>query len=92
MNAAACCGLQLYNFGRTVSICFFTDTWRPDSFYDKIAVNSREGMHTLCLLGKLPLRIYLRGPLLAVSANFATNELPCSRSFHTVTCRGFRVC
>lgn len=50
MNAAACCGLQLYNFGRAVSIVFFTDSWRPDSFYDKVAANAAQGMHTLCLL------------------------------------------
>ena len=35
---------------QTVSIVFFTDTWRPDSFYDKIAANRRLGLHTLCLL------------------------------------------
>ncbi|KAJ9075753.1 diphthine synthase [Entomophthora muscae] len=32
MNAIGACGLQLYNFGQTVSIVFFTETWRPDSF------------------------------------------------------------
>ena len=42
---------QLYNFGETVSIVFWTDTWRPDSFYDKICTNLERGMHTLCLLG-----------------------------------------
>jgi hypothetical protein len=35
MNAVGACGLQLYRFGEAVSICFFTDTWRPDSFYDR---------------------------------------------------------
>jgi diphthine synthase len=50
MNAIGCCGLQLYNYGQTVSICFFTDTWRPDSFYDKIKQNRDLGLHTLCLL------------------------------------------
>ncbi|KAK7100992.1 diphthine methyl ester synthase-like [Littorina saxatilis] len=50
MNAIGCCGLQLYNFGEAVSIVFWTDDWRPDSFYDKIAVNRERGMHTLCLL------------------------------------------
>ena len=29
---------------------FFTDTWRPDSFYDRIAANRKLGLHTLCLL------------------------------------------
>ncbi|KAI9315604.1 diphthine synthase [Dichotomocladium elegans] len=50
MNAAGACGLQLYNFGQTISIVFFTDTWRPDSFYDRIAENKAIGLHTLCLL------------------------------------------
>lgn len=50
MNAVGCCGLQLYNFGETVSIVFWTDSWRPESFYDKIKRNRDAGMHTLCLL------------------------------------------
>jgi diphthine synthase len=52
MNAIGCCGLQLYNFGQTVSIPLFQGNWRPDSFYDKIASNAKDGLHTLCLLGK----------------------------------------
>ena len=39
MNAIGCCGLQLYSFGETVSIPFWTDDWQPDSFFDKIQVN-----------------------------------------------------
>lgn len=50
MNACGCCGLQLYNFGETVSIVFWTDTWKPDSYYDKIKSNRDRNMHTLCLL------------------------------------------
>ena len=50
MNAIGACGLQLYRFGQTVSIVFFTDSWRPDSFYHKIAENKQRGLHTLCLL------------------------------------------
>ncbi|XP_034979960.1 diphthine methyl ester synthase isoform X1 [Zootoca vivipara] len=50
LNAVGCCGLQLYNFGEVVSVVFWTDTWKPESFYDKIAKNRRNGMHTLCLL------------------------------------------
>ncbi|KAG0172276.1 diphthine synthase [Apophysomyces sp. BC1034] len=50
MNAIGACGLQLYNFGQTISIVFFTDTWRPDSFYDRIKENMDLGLHTLCLL------------------------------------------
>ena len=50
MGAAGSSGLQLYNFGHTVSICFFEDNWRPTSFYPKILYNRQGGMHTLCLL------------------------------------------
>lgn len=50
MNAAGACGLQLYNFGHTVSLVFFTETWKPDSFYDRIKENADLGMHTLLLL------------------------------------------
>ncbi|XP_070797262.1 diphthine methyl ester synthase isoform X2 [Pituophis catenifer annectens] len=50
LNAVGCCGLQLYNFGETVSIVFWTDTWKPESFFDKIIKNRKNGMHTLCLL------------------------------------------
>jgi len=50
MGAAGSCGLQLYNFGHTVSIPYFDDKWRPTSFYPKIKYNREGGMHTLCLL------------------------------------------
>lgn len=50
MNAVGCCGLQLYSFGETISIPYWDDTWKPDSFYDKIKVNRNNNFHTLCLL------------------------------------------
>ncbi|XP_038650674.1 diphthine methyl ester synthase [Scyliorhinus canicula] len=50
LNAVGCCGLQLYNFGETVSIVLWTETWKPESFYDKIKRNRQTGVHTLCLL------------------------------------------
>ena len=50
MNAVGACGLQLYNFGQTVSLVFFTETWKPDSFYDRIKENVDLGLHTLVLL------------------------------------------
>lgn len=50
MNAIGCTGLQLYHFGQTVSIVFFQDNWKPDSFYDKIEQNLNIGLHTLLLL------------------------------------------
>ncbi|KAK9451211.1 tetrapyrrole methylase [Limtongia smithiae] len=50
MNAVGACGLQLYNFGQTVSLVFFMDNWKPDSFYDRIKENRDIGLHTLVLL------------------------------------------
>lgn len=50
MNAVGACGLQLYQFGQTVSLVFFTDSWKPDSFYNKIMENRKIGLHTLLLL------------------------------------------
>jgi diphthine synthase len=50
MNAIGACGLQLYNFGQCVSLVFFTDNWRPASFYDRVKENRAIGLHTLMLL------------------------------------------
>lgn len=50
MGAAGCCGLQLYNFGQTVSVPLYEGTWRPRSFVGKVGYNRGGGMHTLCLL------------------------------------------
>lgn len=50
LNAAGSCGLQLYSFGETVSIPYWTDSWKPDSFFDKIVSNYSRNLHTLCLL------------------------------------------
>lgn len=50
MSAIGATGLQLYNFGQTVSMVFFTETWKPSSFYDRIKENRQIGLHTLLLL------------------------------------------
>jgi diphthine synthase len=50
MNAVGAVGLALYNFGQTVSIPFFTDNWRPDSWLERVRENWQLGLHTLCLL------------------------------------------
>ncbi|KAG2275302.1 hypothetical protein Bca52824_057857 [Brassica carinata] len=49
-RAATHSDLVLYHYGETVSTPFFTETWRPDSFYEKIKKNRALGLHTLCLL------------------------------------------
>lgn len=50
MNAIGSIGINLYNFGQTVSIPFFSSTWRPRSWFEKINENFGLGLHTLCLL------------------------------------------
>lgn len=50
LTAVGATGLSLYSFGQTVSMVFFTDDWRPASFYDRIAENAGLGLHTLVLL------------------------------------------
>jgi len=50
ITAVAVTGLQLYRFGQIVSIVFFTNTYRPTSFFEKIVANRKSGAHTLCLL------------------------------------------
>ncbi|KAL7915816.1 tetrapyrrole methylase [Trichoderma velutinum] len=50
MSGIGACGLQLYNFGQTVSMVFFTDSWKPSSFYDRIKENREIGLHTLVLV------------------------------------------
>lgn len=50
LNAVGCCGLQLYSYGEIISIPYWSDSWQPDSFYDKIKINRDHNLHTLCLL------------------------------------------
>ena len=50
VSAVGCTGLQVYRFGEIVSLPFFTEKWRPFSFYDKIKNNREKGLHTLVLL------------------------------------------
>lgn len=71
MTAVGCCGLQLYRYGETVSIPFFTRGWRPDSFYDKTKANALSGLHTLALLD-----IKVREPTMASLARGRPTYLP----------------
>lgn len=50
VNAIGCTGLMVYRFGEVVSIPFFTEKWRPYSFYHKIKANLEHKLHTLVLL------------------------------------------
>ncbi|QDS78114.1 hypothetical protein FKW77_004226 [Venturia effusa] len=50
LTGIGCTGLSLYNFGQTLSMVFFTEKWRPTSFYPRLVENCRIGLHTLVLL------------------------------------------
>lgn len=50
LTGIGCTGLSLYNFGQTVSMVFFTENWKPASYYDRVAENAQLGLHTLVLL------------------------------------------
>ena len=73
-----CCGLQLYRFGETISIPYFTTSWRPDSFYDKLLANRAAGLHTLALLD-----IKVREPTLPSLARAAAAQEASTRSIAT---------
>ncbi len=49
-TAVAETGLQLYNFGKTVSLPFPQKNYRPEGFLETIESNKRSGLHTLILL------------------------------------------
>jgi diphthine synthase len=50
LNAVGAAGLQLYRYGEAISLCFHSQTWKPDSWYERIKANRDRGLHTLCLL------------------------------------------
>ncbi|RXK35106.1 diphthine synthase [Tremella mesenterica] len=50
LTALGSTGLQMYSFGQTISLPFYTSTWAPDSWYDRLEENLRVGLHTLVLL------------------------------------------
>ncbi|WVQ93313.1 diphthine synthase [Kwoniella sp. CBS 9459] len=50
ITALGSTGLQMYSFGQTLSLVFYTETWRPDSWYLRLEENLRLGVHTLVLL------------------------------------------
>jgi diphthine synthase len=76
LTAVGATGLSLYNFGQTVSMVFFTESWKPSSFYDRIAENVSLGLHTLVLLDikvKEPdLQAMARGKIVYEAPRFMT--------------------
>ncbi len=49
-NYVGLTGLDLYKFGRIVSIVYPRENYAPESFFDSIKSNYEAGLHTLCLL------------------------------------------
>lgn len=78
VNAVAITGLQLYRFGQAISLCFWTETDKPTSYYGKLVENRKLGLHTLCLLDikvKEPsLESLARGKKIYESPRFMTVE------------------
>jgi len=50
INAVGNTGLELYKFGRTTSVVFGEENWKPETAYDAIKENKKISLHTLCLL------------------------------------------
>jgi len=49
-NMIAESGLDEYKFGRTITICYHSEGYEPETFFDQILENQKIGLHTLCLL------------------------------------------
>jgi len=50
LNAVGITGLELYKFGKTTSITFPEEGFKPTTAYEVIQKNQFLGLHTLCLL------------------------------------------
>ena len=48
-------GLELYKFGKTLSVTFWSENYKPESFYDYIEQNQSIDAHTLMLLDLDPI-------------------------------------
>jgi diphthine synthase len=54
MNAIGIVGLELYKYGKTTSIPYPEDNFKPETAYDVIKENQKSGLHTLVLLDIKP--------------------------------------
>jgi diphthine methyl ester synthase len=54
LNAIGIVGLELYKYGKTTSIPFPEPNFKPETAYDVLKLNKRNGLHTLCLLDLRP--------------------------------------
>jgi diphthine methyl ester synthase len=96
LTAVGATGLSLYNFGQTVSMVFFTDDWKPSSFYDRVAENVSLGFHTLMLLDikvKEPdLKALARGKIVYEPPRFMTAAQCASQMLEVETERQQGIC
>jgi diphthine synthase len=54
INAIGMVGLELYKYGKITSIPFTTESFIPETPYDVMKMNRREGLHALLLLDLRP--------------------------------------
>ncbi len=54
LNAIGIVGLELYKYGKVTSVPFSTESFIPETPYDVIKMNRREGLHALVLLDLRP--------------------------------------
>jgi len=54
INAVGIVGLELYKYGKITSIPFSTESFMPETPYDVIKMNRKEGLHALVLLDLRP--------------------------------------
>ena len=47
--------MELYKFGKTLSVTFWSENYKPESFYDYIEQNQNINAHTLMLLDLDPI-------------------------------------
>ena len=58
LNAIGITGLELYKFGKTTSIPYPEKSFFPETAYDVIKQNQKQGLHTLCLLPEYSLPVH----------------------------------
>jgi diphthine synthase len=49
-SAIADTGLQMYKFGKSATVTFWEENFKPTSFYDAVIENKKRGLHTLLFL------------------------------------------
>jgi len=54
LNAVGIVGLELYKYGKVTSVPFSTESFIPETPYDVIKLNRKEGLHALVLLDLRP--------------------------------------